>query len=167
MVRYGALDGSARYRELGGSAGQLDSGTARLGWMARLGNDSARLRRLNIWRARTTRVFNLWRAWLRVGDSHRIVRRRVRLTAGSELAVLCTSEFILFLTTLKIQVYPKTLLFSDERGSDTNCWWGKPVVVALEHSEGIKHTILLQKQKLTITQSLQYTPSLSLFSFPY
>ena len=52
----------------------------------------------------------------------------------------------LFLTTLKIQVYPKTLLFFDERGSDTNCWWEKPLVVALKHIEGIKHTVLLQKK---------------------
>jgi len=28
----------------------------------------------------------------------------------------------LFLTTLKIQVSPKKLVFCDERGSDTNCW---------------------------------------------
>ncbi|KAJ6874199.1 hypothetical protein NC651_032894 [Populus alba x Populus x berolinensis] len=26
------------------------------------------------------------------------------------------------------------------------CWWEKPLVVALKHSEGIKHTVLLQKQ---------------------
>ena len=51
-----------------------------------------------------------------------------------------------FLTTLKIRVYPKILLFSDERGSDTNCWWEKPLVVALKHTEGIKHMVLLQKQ---------------------
>jgi hypothetical protein len=37
-----------------------------------------------------------------------------------------------FLTTLKIQVYPKTLLFSDEQGSDTNCWWDKLLVVVLK-----------------------------------
>jgi hypothetical protein len=24
------------------------------------------------------------------------------------------------------------------------CWWEKPLVVALKHSEGIKHTVLLQ-----------------------
>jgi hypothetical protein len=52
-----------------------------------------------------------------------------------------------FLTTLKIQVYPKTLLFSDEWGSDTNCWWEKPLLVALKHSEGIKHTVLFQQQE--------------------
>jgi hypothetical protein len=50
----------------------------------------------------------------------------------------------------KFGYLPKTLLFSDERGSDTNCWWEKPLVVALKHSEGIKHTVLLQKHKLTI-----------------
>ncbi|XP_052302015.1 receptor-like protein 6 [Populus trichocarpa] len=32
----------------------------------------------------------------------------------------------------------------------SNCWWEKPLVVALNHSEGIKHTVLLQEQKLTI-----------------
>jgi hypothetical protein len=37
-----------------------------------------------------------------------------------------------FLTTLKIQVYPKTLLFSYEQGSDTNCWWDKLLVVVLK-----------------------------------
>jgi len=31
-----------------------------------------------------------------------------------------------------------------------NCRWEKPLVVALKHSEGIKHTVLLQEQKLTI-----------------
>jgi len=30
------------------------------------------------------------------------------------------------------------------------CWWEKPLVVALKHSEGIKHKVLLQKHKLTI-----------------
>ncbi|KAJ6941179.1 hypothetical protein NC651_007077 [Populus alba x Populus x berolinensis] len=25
------------------------------------------------------------------------------------------------------------------------CWWEKPLVVALKHSEGIKHTVLLQR----------------------
>jgi len=39
-------------------------------------------------------------------------------------------------------------------GSDTNCWWEKPLVVALKHSEGIKHTVLFQEQKLTNTKSL-------------
>ena len=51
---------------------------------------------------------------------------------------------IKMLITLKIRVYPKTHLFSDERGSDTNCWWKKPLVVTLKHSEGIKHTVLFQ-----------------------
>jgi hypothetical protein len=48
---------------------------------------------------------------------------------------------------IKTWLSPKTLLFSDERGSDTNCWWEKPLVVALKHSEGIKHTVLLQEQE--------------------
>jgi len=30
-----------------------------------------------------------------------------------------------------------------------NCWWEKPLVVALKHSEGIKHKVLFQEQKLT------------------
>ena len=43
------------------------------------------------------------------------------------------------------------------------CWWEEPLVVALKHSEGIKHTVLLHKiRNLTITQNSQYTPSLSL-----
>jgi len=37
-------------------------------------------------------------------------------------------------------------------------------VVALKHSEGIKHKVLFQEQKLTNTKSLQYTPSLFLSS---
>jgi len=36
----------------------------------------------------------------------------------------------------------------------TSCWWEKPLVVALKHSEGIKHTVLFQEQKLTNTQKL-------------
>ena len=94
----------------------------------------------------------------RVGDSHRIFKRQVWLTAGSDEADCCTSEFVwmsstlwndqnLFLTTLKIRVYPKTLLFSNERGSDTNCWWEKPLVVALKHLEGIKYEVLFQEQE--------------------
>jgi len=84
----------------------------------------------------------------------------VLLTPASDGADFCGSEFVwmsstlwnyqnLFLTTLKIRISPKTLLFSNERGSDTNCWWEKLLVVALKHSEGIKHTVLLQEQKLT------------------
>jgi len=82
-------------------------------------------------------------------------------TSVSDEAYFCTSEFVwmkptlwsnqnVCLTTLKIQVYPKTLLFSDERGSDTNCWREEPLVVVLKHSEGIKHIILFQQ-----TRSLQ------------
>jgi len=45
-----------------------------------------------------------------------------------------------------------------------SCWWEKPLVVALKHSEGIKHTVLFQEQKAyNNLKSLQYTPSLSLF----
>ncbi|KAJ6893105.1 hypothetical protein NC652_027197 [Populus alba x Populus x berolinensis] len=68
----------------------------------------------------------------------RIFRRRVWLTAVSDQADSCDSELVLrsstlwndqnlFLTTLKIRIYPKTLLFSDEQGSDTNCLWEKPL----------------------------------------
>jgi len=28
-----------------------------------------------------------------------------------------------------------------------DCWWEKPLVVALKHSEGIKHTVLFQETK--------------------
>ena len=93
-------------------------------------------------------------AWAARGLLCRIFRRRVWLTAVSDEADSCGSEFVLmsstlwndqnlFLTTLKIRIYPKTLLFSDERGSDTNCWWEEPLLVALKHSEGIKHKVLL------------------------
>ena len=112
-------------------------------------------------------------AWDAHGLLCRIFRRRVLATSVSDQADSCGSEFVLmrstlwndqnvFLTTLKIRVYPKALLFSDEQSSDTNCWWEKPLVVALKHSEGIKHKVLLQKHKLTITQKLNTHP-LSLY----
>jgi hypothetical protein len=95
----------------------------------------------------------------------RIFRWRVCATSVSDRADFCTSEFVwmrstlwndqnLFLTTLKIRISPKTLLFSDERGSDTNCWWERPLVVALKHSKGIKHTVLFQEQKAYNTHPL-------------
>ena len=101
-------------------------------------------------------VFNLCHAWVRLGYSYQNFRRRVGITSGSDKADFCTSEFVwmsstlwndqkLFLTTLKIRVSPKKLVFCDERGSDTNCWWEKPLVVALKHSEGIKHNVLFQQ----------------------
>jgi hypothetical protein len=36
---------------------------------------------------------------------------------------------------------------SNERDFDTNCWWERPLVVALKHSEGIKHNVLFQQQE--------------------
>jgi hypothetical protein len=44
-------------------------------------------------------------------------------------------------------------LVTNRRGAHelSLCWWEKPLVVALKHSEGIKHTVLFQEQKLTIT----------------
>jgi len=114
-----------------------------------------------IWRAWTAVVVYLCRAWMSVVQQCRIFRRRVWITSVSDQPDFCGSEFVwmsstlwndqnLFLATLKIRLSPKTLLFSDERSSDTNCWWEKPLVVALKHSEGIKHTVLFQEQKLTI-----------------
>jgi hypothetical protein len=61
-------------------------------------------------------------------------------TAGSDQSDFCASEFVwmsstrwndqnLFLTTLKIRLSPKTLLFSDERalipivGGRNHWWW--------------------------------------------
>jgi hypothetical protein len=67
----------------------------------------------------------------------------------------------LFLTTLKIRLSPKNTSVSDERGSDTNCWWEKPLVVALKHSEGIKHTVLFQETNSLQTQKLNNTRPLS------
>jgi len=55
----------------------------------------------------------------------------------------------------------KHFCFSDERGSDTNCWWEKPLVVALKHSEGIKHTVLFQETNSLQTQKLNNTRPLS------
>jgi len=100
-------------------------------------------------------------AWLSVVKQCRIFRWRVWETSVSDQADVCGSEFVwmsstlwndqnLFLTTLKIRLSPKNTSVSDERGSDTNCWWEKPLMVALKHSEGIKHTVLFQEQKLTI-----------------
>jgi hypothetical protein len=43
------------------------------------------------------------------------------------------------------------------------CWWEKPLVVALKHSEGIKHTVLFQEQKAyNNLKSLIHTLSFSL-----
>jgi len=39
----------------------------------------------------------------------------------------------------------------EEGENGGNCWWERPLVVALKHSEGIKHTVLFQQ-----TNSLQY-----------
>ena len=60
------------------------------------------------------------------------------------LALHCGMIKMCFWQLWKFGYIPKTLLFSDEQGSDTNCWWEKPLVVALKHSEGIKHTVLFQ-----------------------
>ena len=114
-------------------------------------------------------------AWAACGLLCRIFRRHVWLTAVSDQADSCGSEFVLmrstlrndqnlFWTTLKIQIYTKTLLFSDKPGSDTNCWWEEPLLVALKHSEGIKHKVLLQNPKLTINTKLTTIHALSLYS---
>ena len=41
------------------------------------------------------------------------------------------------------------------------CWWEKPLVVALKHSEGIKHTVLFQETNSLQTQKLNNTRPLS------
>ena len=46
------------------------------------------------------------------------------------------------------------------------CWWEKPLVVALKHSEGIKHTVLLQNPKLTNTTITRPLSLSSLSSVP-
>jgi hypothetical protein len=72
----------------------------------------------------------------------------------SDEADFCTVEFVLmnptmwndqngFLTTLKNQVYHKNSVFY-EQSYDINCWWDRPLVVALKHSEEIK---LFQQQE--------------------
>ena len=77
-----------------------------------------------IWRAWTTLVFFLWSAWVRLGYSYITFRRRVWATSVSDEADSCVSEFVwmsytrwndqnLFLTTLKIRLSLKILLFSD------------------------------------------------------
>jgi hypothetical protein len=44
------------------------------------------------------------------------------------------------------------------------CWWEKPLVVALKHSEEIKHTVLFQEQEAykQLTQKLNTIHALSL-----
>ena len=121
---------------------------------------------LNMARVDNTRLQPL----ARVVQQFRIFKRRVWITADSDQADFCVSEFVWMSSTLwndqnlflKIRVSPKKLVFCDERGSDTNCWWEKPLVEALKHSEGIKHTVLFQEQKLTNTKSLIHALSLSL-----
>jgi hypothetical protein len=95
----------------------------RLGWSGwRLGWISAYAAR--IWLAWTTLVFFLWSAWVRLGYSYITFRRRVWATSVSDEADSCVSEFVwmsytrwndqnLFLTTLKIRLSLKILLFSD------------------------------------------------------
>ena len=123
--------------------------------MARLALDLGGLHGSNMARVYGTRLQPLARVVAR-GRLCRIFRRRVWATSVSNEADSCTSERVLmsstlwndqslFWTTLKIRIYPKTLLFFDERGSNTNCWWEEPLVVALKHSEGIKHKVLLQE----------------------
>jgi hypothetical protein len=65
-------------------------------------------------------------------------------------------------------IYHENLMFvsiiyaMDDATNSLLCWWEKPLVVALKHSEGIKHTVLFQEQKLTNTKSLIHALSLSL-----
>jgi len=75
------------------------------------------------------------------------LRKRVRM---DDLYTLEWSKLV-FDNFENSDISQKHFCFSDERGSDTNCWWEKPLVVALKHWEGIKHTVLLQEHKLTIT----------------
>jgi hypothetical protein len=52
-----------------------------------------------------------------------------------------------------IYVNGKNCMFErrlDPERAPNFCWWEEPLVVALKHSEGIKHNVLLQKHKLTI-----------------
>jgi hypothetical protein len=60
----------------------------------------------------------------------------------------------LFWTTLKIRISPKTLLFSDERGSDTNCWWEKPLVVALKSDK--THCFITKNTSLQLINTKAY-----------
>ncbi|KAJ6875934.1 hypothetical protein NC652_035338 [Populus alba x Populus x berolinensis] len=109
---------SARLRLESGSARREDSA-----YTARRDSNMAR-----VWLSR----LQPRGAWDARGRSGLIFRRRVWATPNSDLADFCGSEFVLmsstlwndqnlFWTNLKIRIYPKTLLFSDERGSDTNC----------------------------------------------
>ena len=83
-----------------------------------------------------------------VGYSGRMFRRRVWAPVSSYGWNLhCGMIKMCFWQLWKFKYILKTLLFSDERGSDTDCCWEKPLVVALKHSEGIKHTVLFQQQK--------------------
>jgi len=148
-----------------GSAGRLDCGSARLGSKAR------------IWRAWTSLVFFLWRAWVRLGYSHRIFRRRVWLTPASDWADFCGSKFVLmsftrwndknlFMTTLKIQISPKNTSVFWRTGLWYQLLVGETTGGGFETLGGDKtHCFISRNKKLTNTKSLiQYTPSLFLSS---
>ncbi|KAJ6941668.1 hypothetical protein NC651_007440 [Populus alba x Populus x berolinensis] len=119
------------------------------------------------------------RVGLRVGEQCGIFRRRVWATSISDEADSCTSELVLmsstlwndqnlFLTTLKIRIYPKTLLFSDERGSDTNCWWEKPLVAAGDCGSWwlVAFLDLLGASGLSLIFNTRYPPAKQIFDIP-
>jgi hypothetical protein len=43
-------------------------------------------------------------------------------------------------------------IFLMPKGVVQVCWWEEPLLVALKHSEGIKHTVLLQETNSLQTQ---------------
>ena len=81
----------------------------------------------------------------------------------SSCLIFSAFAFLGFVSSLSFSLWCLDSLCSFTSGCEY-CWWEKPLVVVLKHSEGIKHTVLFQEQKLTNTKSLQYTPSLFLSS---
>ncbi|KAJ6874348.1 hypothetical protein NC651_032986 [Populus alba x Populus x berolinensis] len=70
---------------------------------------------------------------------------------------------LVFLTIVYFIWYERNNRIFKQAYRTSQCWWEKPLVVALKHSERIKHKVLLQKQKLTRTHKLYNTHPLSLY----
>ena len=70
-------------------------------------------------------------------SSKRIIPSNCKHMDGSPPLHECLQQIILFDLTLS-----DLILIPGE-----DCWWKKPLVVALKHSEGIKHTVLFQQQQ--------------------
>jgi hypothetical protein len=161
-------------------SGEYSLGSASgLAWRRLMRLDAAQ-----IWRACSSVVFFLGARRLRVGYSDTISGGACVLPLAPMKLIFapvslyrwtlhCGMIKTCFWQLWKFKCIPTTPLFSDERGSDINCWWEKPLVVALKHSEGIKHTVLFQQQKAyknkqkLLIHALCFLSSISLLSLPH